>query len=102
MPERVHPVGVVQVGVDAEDLAETGAHVVQKGFGEAGRFAKPVASCEAAGGGGVFVGGGTVDSDVLRVGSREGAGVVDFAVHPALDEADILSCGDGDGLFAVV
>lgn len=43
MPERVDPVGVIQVCVQAEDLAETSLAVCKKRFGEAGGFAEPVA-----------------------------------------------------------
>lgn len=43
MPERVDPVGVIQVCVQAEDLAETSFAVCKKRFGEAGGFAEPIA-----------------------------------------------------------
>ena len=45
MPEWIDPVRVVQVGVDAEDLAEASADVVQECLGEACVLAEPVASC---------------------------------------------------------
>lgn len=44
MPERVDPVGVIQVCIQAEYLAETSLAVCKKRFGEAGGFAEPVAS----------------------------------------------------------
>lgn len=44
MPERVDPVGVIQVRIQAEYLAETSLAVCKKRFGEAGGFAEPVAS----------------------------------------------------------
>ena len=42
---------MVQVGVDAEDLAEASADIVQERLGEAGALAEPVPSGEAGGGG---------------------------------------------------
>lgn len=47
MPERVDPVRVVEVGVDAEDLTEAGTDIVEESFGEASALAKPLASSQS-------------------------------------------------------
>ena len=44
VPEGIDPVRVVEMGVDAEDLTEAGADVVQESFGEACALAEPVTS----------------------------------------------------------
>ena len=122
VPERVHPVRVVQVPVDAEELAEDSFDVVEERLGEAGGFADPVAACElgkgrvegrwAGGDGGPGRGG---EVDVVEAGVRlcrghggerwvrgEDARVVDLADDPALHELDVVHGGNFDGLFVAI
>ena len=46
MPERVDPVGVVEMGIDTEDLTKARTAVVKKRLREASAFAKPVAASQ--------------------------------------------------------
>ena len=47
MPEGINPVRMVKMCVNAEDLAEASANVMQEGLWEAGTLSKPVAPCQA-------------------------------------------------------
>ncbi len=47
VPERIHPMRMVQMGVDPEDLAETCPNIVQKRLREASALSKPVTACQA-------------------------------------------------------
>lgn len=84
--EGVGEVGPVEVGVDAEHLAEDGLADVDEGLGEARALADPFGLAGGAGelgkrggGDGRVVGVG----DAGRVGGEDG-GVVDLAGDPAL------------------
>jgi len=74
VPERVDPVGVVEVGVQAEDLTEAGLDVAVEGLWETGALAEPVASCERREGGGG--GGGACCDRGVGISGVEAAGGV--------------------------
>lgn len=74
VPERVDPVGVVEVGVQAEDLTEAGLDVAVEGLWKTGALAEPVAACERGEGGGG--GGGACCDRGVRIGGVEAAGGV--------------------------
>ena len=46
VPEGIHEVRVIEMGVDAEHLTPCGADVAHEAFGETCRFANPVAASE--------------------------------------------------------
>lgn len=117
MPERLDPVRMVKVGVQAKDLAEAGLYVAVERLWETGALAKPVAACELregrCGGRGTCrdwsVGAGAVETtgSVGRgaagdVVGGEGFGVIHLSDDPALDEGDVLACWHLDGDFLVI
>lgn len=114
VPEGINPVGVIQVSVEAEHLAEAGLDVAVEALGEASALAEPVAACELgegrAGGGRSSAdrGAGEVLEAAVGAGAAgdvvgwKGLGVVHLAADPALDELDVLGGRDFDGDFLVV
>lgn len=100
VPEGVDPVGVVEVGVQAEDLTEAGLDVAVEGLWEPATLAKPVAARERRKGsrggggaccdrsvrtGGVEAAGGVDRGAAGDVVGGKGFGVVHLADYPALD-----------------
>lgn len=117
VPERFDPVGVVEVGVQAEDLTEARLDIAVKGLWKTGALAEPVAACERGegrgGGGGTCCDRGVGVSGVEAAGGVgrgvagdvvgwEGFGVVHLADDPALDQGNVLACWDLDGDFFVI
>jgi hypothetical protein len=90
VPERVNPVGVVEMRVDAEYLAEYGLAVSEEVLWEAGGFAKPI----TFGGGSGGVGACLID----KVGWEDFV-VRELADDPTLDERNVLDCGNPHWLF---
>lgn len=100
MPEGVDPVGVVEVGVQAEDLTKAGLDIAVEGLWKSGALAEPVAACErreGSGGGGraccnrgvrigcVGAAGGIGRGAAGDVVGGKGFGVVHLSDDPALD-----------------
>ena len=79
VPERVNPVRMIEMRVDAEDLAKARAAVVEKCLRKASALADPIATVSIHTAGRVRTHG--------SCGSlgREGFWVVDLAIHPPLD-----------------
>lgn len=117
MPERLKPVRVIQVGVEAEDLTEDGFDVAKSRLREAGCFANPVVtgeyrerSSEVGGTHGDWSGRtGRVEtsrserwSHVAWSFGREGFWVVNLSYNPTLYQGDVLIGGNLDGDFFVV
>ena len=78
VPERVDPMRMVEVRVDAENLTKACAAVMEECFRKARAFANPVATINC-GADWVCIHGSS------RSFSRESFGIVDLAIHPSLD-----------------
>lgn len=100
MPERVDPVGVIEVGVQTEDLTKAGLDVAIEGLWKSGALSEPIAACErregSGGGGGarcnrgvgiggVKAAGGIGHGAAGDVVGGKGFGVVHLSDDPALD-----------------
>ena len=105
VPERVDPVRVVEMGVDAEDLAEACAHIVDEALGKASILSRPLATSQSRSwsleisrssrdrslpGWGAEASRSKGSSISIRRISWECLWVVDLSIHPALDQRDIL------------
>ena len=117
MPKRVDPVGMVEVSVNTEELAEDCLCVIEEGFWETRVLSNPVATrkrgkrrCESRGAHrdrssrawGIGTGRG---ENSWRAGDRingEGARVTELANDPALHKIDILGCRDFDRILVTI
>ena len=90
MPERVDPMRMIEMCVDTKNLTKTCAAVMEECFREACALANPVTTV------GFHARGSS------RSLGRECFGVVDFAIHPPLNQTDILRCRYGDRIFLVI
>ena len=116
--ERVQPVGVVDVRVQAEHLPEDGLAVVEEGLRETGALADPVGTAgegaqrggggrRARGDGGAGVGAVEPAGEVVRRCAGDGVRGEDvrvgqLAADPALDHADVVWGRDLDGVLVAV
>ena len=96
VPERVNPMRMIEMRVDAENLTKACAAVVEERFRKACALANPIATVSIYGAGRVRT------RRSRRSLSRECFGVVDLAIHPPLDEVDILRCRHWYRIFLVV
>lgn len=115
VPERMLPVRVIQVCVDAEHLTEDCLDVSEEGFRESGRLAHPVASSQRCGWSGQSGRAHCDGSSGTRSGDstvcsrringwfgREGFRIMDLAHDPTLYKADVLRRGYFDRDFLVI
>ena len=100
VPEGVKPVGMIQVGIEAEDLAEACLDIVQGGFRKPSALADPIAAGECGkrhiegrrtssdrgvGGSGVQAPRGIGSRAPSDIVGREGLRVTQFASNPTLN-----------------
>ena len=78
MPERVDPMRMVEMRVDAENLTKACTAVMEECFWKARAFANPIATIN-------WVARWVCIHGSSRSFSRESFGVVDLAIHPSLD-----------------
>ncbi len=117
VPERVHPVRVIQVGVEAENLPKCRFAVSEKRLWKPRLFSNPVMTgqgCERS------IQGRWAHCDRCigprsagtpwcktyggcgRIVCRKGFWVVNLSNNPSLDEGNILACWNFDRNFIVV
>ena len=79
VPERVDPMRVIEMSIDAENLTKACATIVEECLWKACALANPVATVRISADGHIYIHGCS-----RRLG-REGFWIVDFASHPPLD-----------------
>ena len=96
VPERVDPMGMIEMRVDAENLTKACAAVMKECFGKACTLANPIAAVDIDGPERVCT------RRSSRSFSRERFGVVNLAIHPPLDQVNVLGRRHRDRIFLVV